>query len=145
MEAMMKYWLLLASFFLFLNAQSGFAIDCEMMSQSVYDIDRTHTHVSERKSGSDYVGDPSVRTEVEIHTEKERCARITFRLIGYGSRLKENSHKYFIAVFADGFEQEAATLNIGSNRLEGGQTYTGSVCFGVNETPITNVYCLSDW
>ena len=76
-----------------------------------------------------------------------RCANVMMKMNGYGSRLNNDNYTsrlstQILAQLANGDVREGRRLRItAGNRIELGETYRGSVCFGTSDHEIVHIQC----
>jgi len=87
-------------------------------------------------------------SDIEIHTN--RCVKTVFKLKGYGGGFNDSENvneiaSNFVAVFSDGTTRDGSSGTIHGisegSRINLGETYTGSFCFGDNNFEIVDLQC----
>jgi len=131
--------------------------DHEIIDYTPFDIDRSEHNRSRQYESQDKSSDikyddkgrvvavPARRPSpyyVDQSVQKERCARITFYLAGYGRILLGSIQRNFKATFADGLTKSSYSVfidDLSMGRIALDNTYEGSVCFGISDYPIIKI------
>jgi hypothetical protein len=119
---------------LWLAAQSAPAMEGTVFRFSAFDVDRSETRASTNAAG---------QVTATIIRKTERWAEVIFSLKGSGRKLVEGLAPNFVAEFADGHKRAAYQLRVRGADMEWlhlGRTYTGTVCFGICDFPVSSMY-----